>query len=132
MKHKFQKSNIFFFNHLETNKNHKKLATLTATYPPGRFGSLVIKNNAVNKFMEKPKGDGAVINGGFFVLSPKVISLINDDKTIWEQEPLNKLASDGELMSFLHNGFWQPMDTLRDKTYLNDLWNEDKAPWKKW
>ena len=117
---------------IDFHKNHKKLATLTATYPPGRFGSLVIKNNAVNKFMEKPKGDGAVINGGFFVLSPKVISLINDDKTIWEQEPLNKLASDGELMSFLHNGFWQPMDTLRDKTYLNDLWNEDKAPWKKW
>jgi glucose-1-phosphate cytidylyltransferase len=117
---------------IDFHKNHKKLATLTATYPPGRFGSLVIKNNAVNKFMEKPKGDGAVINGGFFVLSPKVISLINDDKTVWEQEPLNKLASDGELMSFLHNGFWQPMDTLRDKTYLNDLWNEDKAPWKKW
>ena len=117
---------------IDFHKNHKKLATLTATYPPGRFGSLVIKNNAVNKFMEKPKGDGAVINGGFFVLSPKVISLINNDKTVWEQEPLNKLASDGELMSFLHNGFWQPMDTLRDKTYLNDLWNEDKAPWKKW
>jgi glucose-1-phosphate cytidylyltransferase len=117
---------------IDFHKNHKKLATLTATYPPGRFGSLVIKNNTVNKFMEKPKGDGAVINGGFFVLSPKVINLINDDQTIWEQEPLNKLASDGELMSFLHNGFWQPMDTLRDKTYLNDLWNEDKAPWKKW
>ena len=117
---------------IDFHKNHRKLATLTATYPPGRFGSLVIKDNTVNKFLEKPKGDGAVINGGFFVLSPKVISLINDDKTIWEQEPLNKLASDGELMSFLHNGFWQPMDTLRDKTYLNDLWNEDKAPWKKW
>lgn len=117
---------------IDFHKNHGKLATLTATYPPGRFGSLMIKDNVVNKFMEKPKGDGAVINGGFFVLSPKVLNLIDDDKTVWEQEPLNKLASDGELMSFLHDGFWQPMDTLRDKTFLNNLWNDSKAPWKKW
>lgn len=117
---------------IDFHKNHGKLATLTATYPPGRFGSLMIKDNVVNKFIEKPKGDGAVINGGFFVLSPKVLNLIDDDKTIWEQEPLNKLALDGELMSFLHDGFWQPMDTLRDKTFLNNLWNDGKAPWKKW
>jgi glucose-1-phosphate cytidylyltransferase len=113
-------------------KLHGKLATLTAAYPPGRFGALNIENNRVKKFEEKPRGDGALINGGFFVLSPKVIERINGDSCIWEQEPLKGLAEDGELMSFKHDGFWQPMDTLRDKMYLEELLETDKAPWKRW
>lgn len=111
---------------------HGKEATLTATYPPGRFGALNIKNNQVYKFEEKPRGDGALINGGFFVLSPKVIDRIEGDHTIWEQEPLKSLAGDGQLMSYKHDGFWQPMDTLRDKNYLEKLLATDKAPWKTW
>ena len=111
---------------------HGKQATLTATFPPGRFGALNIENNQVNRFEEKPKGDGALINGGFFVLSPKVIDRIDGDNTIWEQEPLKSLATDGQLMSFKHEGFWQPMDTLRDKQHLEDLWSSQKAPWKLW
>ena len=117
---------------IEFHKSHGKLATLTATFPPGRFGALNINENQVNKFEEKPKGDGALINGGYFVLSPKVIHRIEGDETIWEQEPLKSLASDGELMSFKHDGFWQPMDTLRDKMKLNQLYNQNKAPWKVW
>ena len=113
-------------------KQHQKLATLTATVPPGRFGALSIKDNQVQKFEEKPKGDGALINGGYFVLSPKVIERIEGDDTTWEQEPLKSLASDGELMSFKHDGFWQPMDTLRDKMKLNELLDQNKAPWKVW
>jgi glucose-1-phosphate cytidylyltransferase len=113
-------------------KSHGKQATLTATYPPGRFGALNIVGNQVKLFEEKPKGDGALINGGFFVLSPKVISRIACDQSIWEQEPLKGLASDGELMAFKHEGFWQPMDTLRDKLYLDNLWETNKAPWKLW
>ncbi len=113
-------------------KSHGKLATLTATYPPGRFGALNISNNQINNFEEKPPGDGALINGGFFVLSPDVIDRIDDDNTTWEQEPLKNLATDGELMSYKHKGFWQPMDTLRDKNYLEKLWRNNKAPWKKW
>jgi glucose-1-phosphate cytidylyltransferase len=117
---------------IDFHKSHGKQATLTATFPPGRFGALDIKNNQVQKFEEKPKGDGALINGGYFVLSPKVIERIEGDKTIWEQEPLKGLASDGELMSFKHDGFWQPMDTLRDKIKLNELLKHNKAPWKIW
>ena len=113
-------------------KSHGKLATLTSTYPPGRFGALKIKNNQVKNFEEKPDGDGALINAGFFVLSPKVVERINGDSTTWEQEPLKSLASDGELMSFKHSGFWQPMDNLRDKNYLNNLINENNAPWIVW
>jgi glucose-1-phosphate cytidylyltransferase len=113
-------------------KSHGKQATLTATFPPGRFGALSIEDNQVQKFEEKPKGDGALINGGYFVLSPKVIERIEGDDTIWEQEPLKSLASDGELMSFKHHGFWQPMDTLRDKFKLNELLEQNKAPWKVW
>ena len=113
-------------------KSHGKLATLTSTYPPGRFGALKIKNNQVKNFEEKPDGDGALINAGFFVLSPKVIERINGDSTTWEQEPLKSLASEGELMSFKHSGFWQPMDNLRDKNYLNNLINENNAPWIVW
>ncbi|MCF6239514.1 MAG: glucose-1-phosphate cytidylyltransferase [Candidatus Marinimicrobia bacterium] len=113
-------------------RQHGKLATLTATYPPGRFGALVIKENQVVSFQEKPRGDGGMINGGFFVLSPKVIDYIDDDSTIWEQYPLNQLSSDAELMSYEHRGFWQPMDTLRDKHYLEKLWSNNKAPWRTW
>ncbi|WP_257265045.1 glucose-1-phosphate cytidylyltransferase [Endozoicomonas sp. ONNA2] len=118
-----------------TIKHHNKqntLATLTATYPPGRFGALAIDNHKVMSFEEKPKGDGGMINGGFFVLSPKVINYIEDDQTTWEQEPLMKLAEDGELSSYEHHGFWQPMDTLRDKVHLEELWQSGKAPWKTW
>lgn len=112
--------------------SHGKLATLTATFPPGRFGALDIQNKQIRAFQEKPKGDGAMINGGFFVLSPKVIDLIANDTTTWEQEPLMTLAEQGELMAFEHGGFWQPMDTLRDKHYLEGLWESGKAPWKVW
>jgi len=113
-------------------RNHGKLATLTATYPPGRFGALEINNHQVLNFKEKPKGDGAMINGGFFVLSPNVLPYISGDDTVWEQEPLIRLAEEGQLMSFEHHGFWQPMDTLRDKHYLEELWSSGRAPWKKW
>jgi glucose-1-phosphate cytidylyltransferase len=113
-------------------KKHGKQATLTSALPPGRFGALDIKNNQILSFKEKPKGDGAMINGGFFVLSPKVIERIKDDSTVWEQEPLMGLAKDEELMAYQHEGFWQPMDTLRDKHHLEDLWQSGKAPWKTW
>lgn len=113
-------------------KSHKKQATLTATFPPGRFGALSIKADHVKQFQEKPRGDGALINGGFFVLSPKVIERIKDDNSIWEQEPLKGLAKDDELMAYKHEGFWQPMDTLRDKNYLENLWETNKAPWHLW
>jgi glucose-1-phosphate cytidylyltransferase len=107
-------------------------ATLTATTPPGRFGALDIKVDRVNSFREKPKGDGGVINGGFFVLSPSVIDYITNDKTIWEGDPLERLAQEGNLAAYHHNGFWQPMDTLRDKMHLEELWHSGKAPWKVW
>jgi glucose-1-phosphate cytidylyltransferase len=113
-------------------KSHGKQATLTATFPPGRFGALNIEDKQVKRFEEKPKGDGALVNGGFFVLSPKVIERITGDASTWEQEPLKGLAADGELMSFKHDGFWQPMDTLRDKIKLNELLDQNKAPWKVW
>jgi glucose-1-phosphate cytidylyltransferase len=111
---------------------HGKEATLTATFPPGRFGALEIQNNQVTQFQEKPRGDGALINGGFFVLSPKVLDRIEGDSTVWEEEPLKGLASDKQLMAFRHEGFWQPMDTLRDKNYLEELLKSNKAPWKLW
>ena len=107
-------------------------ATLTATIPPGRFGALDIDGVKVNSFMEKPKGDGSMINGGFFVLSPDVIDYIDGDATIWERSPLERLAQEGNLAAYQHNGFWQPMDTLRDKVLLEDLWTSGKAPWKVW
>jgi glucose-1-phosphate cytidylyltransferase len=113
-------------------QSHGKAATVTATWPPGRFGALDIRDGKVVDFMEKPKGDGGMINGGFFVLSPKVLSTIEGDHTIWEQEPLNKLAQAGELMAWEHHGFWQPMDTLRDKHMLEELWTAGRAPWKMW
>lgn len=113
-------------------KRHGKSATLTAAAPPGRFGALNIQNKQVMSFSEKPRGDGSMINAGFFVLSPKVLSYIKDDQTTWEQKPLTDLAEDGQLMAYEHHGFWQPMDTLRDKNYLEELWVSGKAPWKKW
>lgn len=117
---------------LAFHRDHGKAATLTATYPPGRFGALDIQGGKVRSFQEKPKGDGAMINGGFFVLSPKVLNYLKDDSTVWEQEPLMNLAADGELMAHEHHGFWQPMDTLRDKLHLEKLWESGKAPWKVW
>ena len=117
---------------IEFHKEHGKDATLTATYPPGRFGALNIQENKIMQFTEKPKGDGALINGGFFVLSPKVLEQISGDNCTWEHEPLISLASDGNLMAFTHDGFWQPMDTLRDMVYLQELWDENNAPWKTW
>lgn len=113
-------------------KKNGKLATLTAVSPPGRFGALDIQDSSVKRFMEKPQGDGGLINGGFFVLNEKVIEFIHDDSTTWEAEPLEKLAEQGQLSAFEHNGFWQPMDTLRDKTKLEELWNGGEAPWKVW
>jgi len=113
-------------------QKHGKDATLTSVYPPGRFGALDIQDNQVMQFREKPKGDGALINGGFFVLSPKVLKRIAGDDCIWEQEPLNGLAKDGSLMAYTHEGFWQSMDTLRDMVHLQELWDNDRAPWKSW
>ncbi|WP_339916183.1 glucose-1-phosphate cytidylyltransferase [Yeosuana marina] len=119
-------------NLIDFHYSHGKEATLTATYPPGRFGALNIEGNQILKFEEKPKGDGALINGGYFVLSPKVIDRIEGDATVWEQEPLKGLAEDNQLMAFKHEGFWQPMDTLRDKIYLEKLLESKKAPWRLW
>ena len=117
---------------IDFHKRHGKAATLTATFPPGRFGALDIKKGQVLNFKEKPKGDGAMINGGFFILTPKVLDYLTDDRTTWEQEPLMRLAEEGELMAFEHPGFWQPMDTLRDKHLLEELWQSGQAPWKSW
>jgi len=114
-------------------EKHGKKATLTAVYPPGRFGALDIgEKENVRTFQEKPKGDGGMINGGFFVLNPSALSVIRDDQTIWEREPLEKLAKTGQMMAYRHEDFWQPMDTQRDKNYLEELWNSGKAPWKVW
>mgnify|MGYP001294173624 CR=1 FL=1 len=112
--------------------NHSKQATITAVYPPGRFGALKINKKVVENFEEKPRGDGALINGGFFILSPKVFSKIENDQTIWEQDPLKNLSIEKQLMAYVHSGFWQSMDTLRDKNYLNNLWINNQAPWKIW
>ncbi len=113
-------------------KSHGKLATVTAVQPPGRFGALSITDDSVAGFSEKPRGDGGLINGGFFVLSPLCIERIAEDSTSWELEPLTSLASDGELKAWVHNGFWQPMDTLREKNMLETLWQSGNAPWKVW
>lgn len=117
---------------IQFHKKKKTLATLTSVLPPGRYGNIKIIKDKVVSFKEKPKGDGARINGGFFVLSPRVFNLIKDDRTVWEEGPLEKLAKKNQLSSFRHNGFWQPMDTLRDKNYLDELWKNKKAPWKIW
>jgi len=117
---------------IEFHNSHGKLATLAATQPPGRFGALDLDGNKVNSFQEKPQGDGAWVNGGFFVLSPKAIDYIDGDQTSWEKKPMEQLAQGGQLQAYFHHGFWQPMDTLRDKIHLEGLWQSGKAPWKTW
>jgi len=113
-------------------QSHGRLATVTAVKPPGRFGALSLKGHTISDFQEKPAGDGAWINGGFFVLSPKTLDFIEDDQTVWEREPMERLAKDDQFRAFFHEGFWQPMDTLRDKALLEDLWQTGQAPWKRW
>ena len=113
-------------------QSHGKLATVTAVQPPGRYGALQMAGAAVTGFLEKPRGDGGLINGGFFVLSPRCLERIADDGTAWEVGPMAGLAADGQLMAFEHTGFWQPMDTLREKNMLEDLWQSGRAPWKVW
>ena len=113
-------------------KQHGRKATLTAVQPPGRFGAINVTGNAVKSFHEKPHGDGAWVNGGFFVLEPSVIDYLPGDDTIFERDPLENLASQDQLQAFKHSGFWQPMDTLRDKQHLEDLWSRGMAPWKTW
>lgn len=117
---------------LAFHRHHGKQATLTAAAPPGRFGALDIHDGAVRSFKEKPRGDGGLVNAGYFVLSPQVLELIEDDASVWEQGPLTQLAESGELMAYEHDGFWQPMDTLRDKVLLEQMWESGNAPWQKW
>jgi glucose-1-phosphate cytidylyltransferase len=117
---------------LSCHKSGKGFATLTAVQPPARFGALELTENSVTRFVEKPVGDGGWVNGGFFVLNPKVIELIESDSTVWERRPLEALAKNNQLQSFFHSDFWHPMDTLRDKNYLEELWASGQAPWKNW
>ena len=126
-------SNINIKSLIKFHRSHGKKATLSAVKPPGRFGALKIsRNNSVSSFKEKPQGDQGFINGGFFVLSPKTIDSIEDDSVAWEKQPLEKLSSEGELMAFKHDDFWQPMDTLREKNYLESLVERNEAPWILW
>jgi glucose-1-phosphate cytidylyltransferase len=125
-------ANVNISELVKFHKNQAKLATVTAVQPPGRYGALDIKNHQVSKFIEKPKGDGGWINGGFFVLSPKCIDYIENDQSSWEGLPLATIADENQLVAYQHHGFWQPMDTLRDKTYLESLWASEVAPWKVW
>ncbi len=125
--------NINIQESIDFHKKSGALATLTAVQPPGRFGAFTLgTDDQVRNFHEKPHGDGAWVNGGYFVLEPDVIDYIADDSTVWEAAPLEQLAKEGQLSAFRHYGFWQPMDTLRDKHYLDDLWSNNKAPWKLW
>ena len=117
---------------IKLHKSEGTLATLTAVQPPGRFGAIKTDKNKIVGFQEKPEGDGGWVNGGFFILSPKVIDYIADETTVWEASPMENLAENGELSAYFHHGFWQPMDTLREKKYLEDLWKSDKAPWRIW
>ena len=125
-------SNVNITELITFHRKQKKLATLTGIQPPGRFGVLNLKGESVASFEEKPHGEGAWINGGFFVLSPKVIDMIAGDATVWEREPMERLAHDGQLSAYLHSGFWHAMDTLRDRNHLEELWQSGKAPWKVW
>ena len=125
-------SNINLKQLIDFHYSHKKTATLTAVQPAGRWGSLTLENDLVKDFQEKPKGDGRWINGGFFVLEPNVFNLIDGDTTVWEEKPLHTLARDSELMCYKHFDFWRPMDTLRDRNYLEDLWRSENPPWKLW
>lgn len=117
---------------IEHHRASQVIATVTAVKPMGRFGAMDLAGNVVKTFQEKPKGDGAWINGGFFVLSPKVFDYLQDDSTIWEQEPMDQLCQDNQMSAFMHEGFWQPMDTLREKNILEALWQSNEAPWKIW
>ena len=117
---------------IQFHREHGRLATITAVRPPGRYGAIERSGNVVTGFAEKPRGDGGLINGGFFVLSPRCLDLIDGDNSGWESKPLVELARKGEMMAFEHHGFWQPMDTLRDKNQLEDLWTSGRAPWKIW
>jgi len=127
-------SNVNITELVNFHKEQKSLGTLTAVQPPGRFGAIVLGNEQtkITSFREKPDGDGAWINGGYFVLEPEVINFIIDDSTVWEKEPLETLARTGQLTAYHHTGFWQPMDTLRDKNHLEDMWAQNKALWKFW
>jgi glucose-1-phosphate cytidylyltransferase len=125
-------SNVDISQLIKFHQQHGKLATVTAVLPPGRYGALERSNDAVTGFVEKPRGDGGVINGGYFVLSPSCLDLIKNDQTSWEGKPLIQLAKLGQIMAFEHKGFWQPMDTLREKNLLEELWESGKAPWKAW
>jgi len=125
-------SDVNISNLLEYHRQQSVKATLTATMPVGRFGVLDIEGNRVRNFQEKPHGEGGFINGGYFVLSPEVLDYIDGDKVIWEREPVERLAKEQQLAAFPHHGFWQPMDTLRDKNHLEELWQSGKAPWKVW
>ena len=124
--------NINITDSINFHRRENRLCTVTATQVPGRFGAIQYEGNKVIGFQEKPRGDGGWINGGFFVASPKVVDYIQGDDTVWEQQPLGKLAQDSQLSVYFHDGFWQPMDTLRDKTHLEDLWQSGNAPWKLW
>ncbi|MFW9610526.1 MAG: glucose-1-phosphate cytidylyltransferase [Aquaspirillum sp.] len=125
-------SDIDITQSIAFHKTHGKLGTMTAVQPPGRFGAIDIDGERIVSFKEKPQGDGNWINGGYFVLSPKVIDYITSDNTIWEREPMENLARDNQINAFHHHGFWQPMDTLRDRLLLEELWEGGQAPWKKW
>jgi len=124
--------NVDITKSIEFHKTHKKLVTMTTAYAPGRFGNLEITGDKITKFQEKPEGDGAMINAGFFVLSPQVLDYIDDDTTTWEENPLHKLTSEGQVMAYKHTGFWRPMDSLPDKNALEKLWKGEEAPWRIW
>jgi glucose-1-phosphate cytidylyltransferase len=125
-------SNVNISELIAFHRAHGKLATLTAIQPPGRFGALNLQGDEIASFQEKPQGDGAWINGGFFVLSPQAIDYVDGDATTWEKQPMERLAQDGQMRAFFHRDFWQPMDTLRDKMHLEELWKSGHAPWKTW
>ncbi|MCH2219679.1 MAG: glucose-1-phosphate cytidylyltransferase, partial [Dechloromonas sp.] len=125
-------SNVDISSLISFHRNSGKLATVTAVQPPGRYGALEIGESGVTEFIEKPQGDGGWINGGFFVLQPDVLQYVADDSTMWEREPLTALADSGQLAAYQHRGFWQAMDTLRDKIHLESLWENGAAPWKAW
>ncbi len=125
-------ADVVIAKELAFHKSNQTLATVCAVQPPGRFGAIDIDGNRITRFEEKPLGDGSWINGGFFILEPGVLKYVDGDDSVWEREPLEKLASAGQLSAFTHRGFWQPMDTLRDKVKLEELWQSGKAPWKVW